>query len=83
MQHLLPAMLKSLYTHDQETLFRPEFFETRRSNLLNVDFVQVKPIAQFPGNEVHLGYQIGTRGNGTDHAVWREDLTVESVTGEN
>lgn len=80
MQYSIPAMVKCLYKHDQESLFNPEFFETRKSNVLNTDFCLVKPIAQFPGNEVDLRYQIGTRGNGVDYPAWPEDLTVETVT---
>ncbi|KAJ5596010.1 hypothetical protein N7450_002468 [Penicillium hetheringtonii] len=83
MQYMLPATLESLYKHDQQTLFNPEFFETRTSKNLDAQFVQVKPIAQFPNNEVDLGYQVGTRGNGVDYPTWPKDLLVEVVTGDN
>lgn len=83
MQHLIPAVLRSLYEHDQESLFKPEFFEPRLSKIMNMQFIQVKPVAQFPGKEVELKYNIGTRGNGVDQPVWPKDLTVESVTGSN
>ena len=83
MQYMLPATLERLYKHDQQTLFNPEFFETRTSKNLDAQFVQVKPIAQFPNNEVDLGYQVGTRGNGVDYPTWPKDLLVEVVTGDN
>lgn len=83
MQYSIPAMLKSLYQHDHEALFKPEFFEARTSGVLNAGFVQVKPIAQFPGKEVELRYNVGTRGNGVDYPAWPKDLTVETVTGDN
>ena len=73
-------MLKLLYQHDSQTLFKPEFFESRMSKALNTTFIQVKPIAQFPNKEVELGYRVGTRGNGVDAPHWPEDLSVEVVT---
>ncbi|KAH8426492.1 uncharacterized protein LDX57_004227 [Aspergillus melleus] len=83
MQYLLPAMLKSLYQHDRDTLFNPAFFEPRLSKNISTTFIGVKPIAQFPGKEVDLKYNVGTRGNGIDQPMWPKDLTVEVVTGSN
>ncbi|OJJ66153.1 hypothetical protein ASPBRDRAFT_666513 [Aspergillus brasiliensis CBS 101740] len=83
MQHLLPAILRSLCKHDEQTLFKPGFFEPRLAKNMNTTFLVVKPIAQFPGKEVDLKYNVGTRGNGIDQPVWPKDLTVEVVTGSN
>ena len=74
-------MLKLLYQHDAQTLFKPEFFEPRVSKMLDTTFIQIKPVAQFPNKEVELGYTVGTRGNGIDAPAWPKDLTVEVVTG--
>ncbi|KAF9893695.1 hypothetical protein FE257_009863 [Aspergillus nanangensis] len=79
MQHLIPSMLKLLHTHDKEVLFNPRFFEPRVSPAVGATFIQVKPVAQFKDNAVELKYNVGTRGNGVDEAVWPRDLTVEIV----
>lgn len=83
MQHLLPAVLKLLYQHDEKTLFNPDFFEERKAESLGMTFVQVKPIAGFAKDAVDLGYHVGTRGNGVDAPVWPKDLRVEVVREEN
>jgi len=73
-------MMKLLYQHEAKTLFNPSFFEPQRSENLGVTFVRVKPVAQFPGKEVELKYNVGTRPNGVDQPVWPKDLKVEVVT---
>lgn len=79
MQHLLPAMIGSLKEKCEEVIFQPEFFEPRTSKAVRQEFVQVKPIARWKGDGVELRYNVGTRGNGVDEAVWPEDLRVEVV----
>ena len=79
MQYTLPVMIKLLYTHDQQTLLKPEFFESRKSKAIGHEFTQVRPIAQF-GDEVKLEFNVGTRGNGHDQPYWPTDLSVEVVT---
>lgn len=79
MQSLVPSMLRLLYAHDKETLFRAEFFEPRVSKIINTTFITVKPVARFENDVVQLRYNVGTRGNGTDDPVWVEDLGVEVV----
>lgn len=71
-------MLKILAEHSASTLFHPKFFEARESKAVGQTFVQVKPIAQF-ADDVKLGYNVGTRGNGVDKPRWPEDLTTEVV----
>ena len=80
MQYLLPAMIGSLTEHDSKVLFKPEFFEKRASEAVGHEFVHVKPVAQWKGKSVRLGYNVGTRSNGVDEAKWPEDLGVEIVT---
>lgn len=86
MSYTIPAMLKSLQTHCGKTLFRPEFFTSYRPKNLargtqeeGPEVTIVKPILHFPGGEVKLGWNVGTRGNGVDEPRWPEDLAVEVV----
>ena len=73
-------MIGRLVKHSKQILFRPEFYEQRESKAVGHTFIQVKPIAQFKGEEVELRYNVGTRTNGVDRAVWPDDLAVEIVT---
>lgn len=79
MSYTIPEVMKMLYKNCSETLFQPQFFEHRESKAVDRTFRQVKPIAQFPGSEVELRYNVGTRGNGVDKPYWPEDLSVEIV----
>ena len=78
MPYLLPRMFGLLHEHAEETLFKPEFFESRMSKAVGWEFVQVKPVAQFK-DDVTLGYNVGTRSNGVDAPHWPQDLGVEIV----
>ena len=60
--------------------FRDEFFETRRSKILEVDIRCVRPVIRYPNGEVKLEYNVGTRGNGTDSPRWPANLMTEVVT---
>ena len=77
MGHTIPAMIKLLHEYDEEVLFREEFFEKVRSEVVGRTFVQVAPVAKMEG--VKLGYTIGVRGNGLDQPKWPDDLTVQIV----
>ncbi|KAE9582358.1 hypothetical protein CGMCC3_g1691 [Colletotrichum fructicola] len=83
MSYLLPSVMKLLREHDAATLFNPAFFEERHAKFVNTNFSQLKPIAQFATGGVHLGYQVGTRGNGVDCPRWPTSLSVEVVTDSN
>lgn len=78
MNYTLPALFKLLEKNAGETLYRPEFFERRKSKAVGHEFVQVRPIARF-ADGVELGYTVGTRGNGVDKPRWPEDLRTEMV----
>lgn len=39
----------------------------------------VKPVLQFPGNNVGPGFQVSGRTNGVDEAKWPADLMVDVV----
>jgi hypothetical protein len=60
-------------------LFSDEFFEDRESKALGVEIRVVKPVLRFPGGNVRLGYNVGTRGNGVDCARWPRDLLTEVI----
>lgn len=59
--------------------FKKEFFEVRRSGILDVNIHCLKPVIDFPNGDVRLGYNVGTRSNGTDAPKWPEDLMTEVV----
>ncbi|KIW80219.1 hypothetical protein Z517_06834 [Fonsecaea pedrosoi CBS 271.37] len=80
MPRLLPSMLKLLHTHDASELFKPSFFRAQKSHILDTTFVVVRPIAQYEPAVTELGFDIGTRGNGTDAPLWPKDLNVEVVS---
>ena len=67
-----------LAKHDRDTLFKPEFFEHRRSKAVGHAFQQVKPVAQF-ADDIQLGYNVGTRTNGMEKARWPDDLRTEII----
>lgn len=83
MSYTIPAMLNLIKTHNNDTVFRPAFFEEREAKNLETTFIAVKPVAQFPNKEVELKYNVGTRGNGTDQPRWPKDLSVQIVTDAN
>ncbi|KAJ0413469.1 hypothetical protein BJY00DRAFT_319769 [Aspergillus carlsbadensis] len=76
---LLPKMLGSLAQNSASALFRPDFFEVRYSKAIDRHFKAVKPILTFPGGEVSLRYNVGTRTNGKDAPRWPEDLLTEVI----
>lgn len=74
----IPAYIKML--QDKETpIFEENFFEIRKNNALGVDVKAVKPILRFEEESVRLGYNVGSRPNGTDVAKWPSDLMTEIV----
>ncbi|KAF8886798.1 CoA-transferase family III domain-containing protein [Infundibulicybe gibba] len=75
---LIPKFLEMLVKQTPE-LFNPEFFEERENKALGVSVHTVKPILSFPGGNVKLGYNVGTRGNGVDEPKWPEDLLTEVI----
>lgn len=79
MGYTIPAMIKLIQENVKDVVFNPSFFESRISKYLDTTFIVVKPIAQFPNEEVELRYNVGTRGNGVDQPVWPQDLSVEVV----
>lgn len=77
MMATLPRMLGLLVDKSSPVLFRPDFFEIRYAENLDKYFKSPKPVLQLEG--VDLSYNVGTRTNGVDKAVWPEDLSVEVV----
>ena len=78
MGYTLPSMLALLHKHDEDTLFKKEFFERRISKAMGHEYIQLRPIARFK-DDVRLGYNVGTRTNGVDKAKWPSDLNIEVV----
>ncbi|KAJ5717849.1 hypothetical protein N7488_003495 [Penicillium malachiteum] len=72
-------VLASMLKRRGNILFNPSFFETRQSKALEVNIRMVKPVINFHGNVINLGYNVGTRGNGHDKARWPEDQITEEV----
>lgn len=79
MGYTLPSMIKLLHKYDEDTLFKDEFFERRKSKAMGHEYLQLKPVARFEDG-VRLGYNVGTRTNGMDKAKWPADLSVEVVS---
>jgi hypothetical protein len=80
MLYTLPTMIRMLREKSKDVLFKDEFFEDREAKNRGITVRTVKPILRFTNDEVELGYQVGTRPNGIDKAVWPEDLLTEVVT---
>jgi hypothetical protein len=72
-------MVDLFHRYSEDILLYPSFFEERRSEAVGTTFIKVKPIAQYENEAVHLGFNVGCRGNGLDQPRWPEDLTVEIV----
>jgi hypothetical protein len=75
----LPNFLGMMMKNSRDILFKPEFFEKRRSEALGTDITAPKPVVHFPEGLVQLKYNVGTRGNGVDQARWPENLMTEVV----
>ena len=94
MSYTIPRMLAVLQKTAAKTLFNPDNFMTVEPKSLALakeksggkeagggkpKIIAAKPILRFPGGEVKLGFNVGTRGNGVDQPRWPEDLGVEVV----
>jgi len=74
----IPAYMKMF--HEKKTpIFDEKFFEIRKNNALGVNVRTIKPILGFEEDSVKLGYNVGSRPNGTDTATWPSDLMTEIV----
>lgn len=79
MGYTLPRFLQMLKVNAGDVVLHPDFFERRYSGAIGKDVLCPKPIIQYPGGNVVLKYNIGTRGNGVDQPRWPEDLMTEIV----
>jgi hypothetical protein len=77
MNYTIPRYLEMLKKNSN--LFDPKHFEIRRSDALGISIRAVKPILQFEGASVKLGYNVGTRGNGVDSPRWPAEPYTEVV----
>lgn len=80
MTYAIPRMFKSLNHTAPNILYNEDFMEERDCKNIGIKIKTIKPILRFPGEEVKLGFNVGTRTNGVDKARWPEDLMVEVVT---
>lgn len=86
MMYTLPRFISMLATNSKDKVLKDRYFENRESGVLGVKIRTVKPILQFGDGDaakVKLGFNVGTRGNGTDQPRWPKDLSVEVVKADN
>ncbi|KAF5353210.1 hypothetical protein D9756_007851 [Leucocoprinus leucothites] len=76
---VVPAYMKMLEEKNTPT-FHEKYFEIRKNGALGVDVKTIKPVLRFEEESVKLGYNVGSRPNGTDVAKWPSDLMTEIVT---
>jgi hypothetical protein len=83
MGYSIPAVMEGLKSGGgAKRLFQPQFWEDRPAEGVlgkGKKIRTIRPIPVWKGGKVKLGYNVGTRGNGVDRAVWPEDLSVERV----
>lgn len=79
MVNSIPKMLGLLASDSKSPICQAEFYEDRKAENLGTKIRTVKPVLEFPGKEVELGFNIGTRGNGADQPRWPENLLTEIV----
>lgn len=81
MGRLIPELMKMMKENSSKIFWNPSFYEEREAKAIeNCDTIRaVKPIIDFQ-NQVKLGYNVGTRGNGRDKPYWPSDLSVEVVS---
>jgi crotonobetainyl-CoA:carnitine CoA-transferase CaiB-like acyl-CoA transferase len=78
MQYLWPAGIRLMKSHAPHML-NPDFFEDRPAKAMNCTVRCLKPVLQFPGKKVQLGFQVGARANGVDMPRWPGNLLTEKV----
>ncbi|KAF2637417.1 CoA-transferase family III [Massarina eburnea CBS 473.64] len=79
MGYTIPRFLQMVKQNSGPIVFNPDFFEKRYSGAIGKDILTPKPVIRYPGGEVELKYNVGTRGNGVDKAKWPENLMTEIV----
>jgi hypothetical protein len=81
MNYMLPRFYAGLMKSGAaKVLSQDDFFGVRESKAVGIKIKCVKPILRFPGEEVELRYNVGTRSNGVDKAEWPGDLMTEIVS---
>lgn len=75
----IPAYTKML-SEKNTPAFNENYFEIRKNGALGVNVKTVKPILRFEEGNVKLGYNVGSRPNGTDVAKWPNDLMTEIIS---
>jgi hypothetical protein len=80
MSYTIPRVLAMLEKNSGDVVFNPDFFEDRASAAIGAVVRTPRPILKFENDQVHLGYNVGTRGNGKDRPYWPDDLMTEVVS---
>jgi hypothetical protein len=79
MLYTIPRMLGMMAKNGKSPLRQSEFFEDRGAENLGINIRTVKPVLEFPGGEVELKFNVGTRGNGVDQPRWPDNLMTPIV----
>lgn len=75
----IPRYLKMLHEHNTP-VFDEKYFEKRHNAAIGADVKTVRPVLEFPDGNVRLGYNVGSRPNGTDVPRWPANLLTEVVS---
>lgn len=81
MGRTIPEYIKMIKENSNKIVFNPSFFEEREAKAIEncEKILAVKPIIDYQ-DQVKLGYNVSTRGNGRDKPYWPSDLSVEVVS---
>ena len=71
--------MQMIKQNSNDKLFKLEFFEDRFCHYIGKKIRHPSPILNFSEGKVELGYNVGTRTNGTDKAAWPENLLSEII----
>lgn len=83
MTYMLPKVFGQVFKNSAGVLLKPSHFTQYPIKNMGGKVIKYPgPVIRFPGKEVELGYNVGTRTNGVDLPYWPKDLSVEVVGKE-
>ena len=62
-----------------DTMFDSDFFHIIESKALRSNVRVLKPVIVFKNDDIHLRYNVGTRGLGHDAARWPDNMMTEEI----
>ncbi|KAH0012263.1 hypothetical protein KCU78_g9762, partial [Aureobasidium melanogenum] len=81
MTFMLPKVFGQVFKNSAGVLLKPSHFTEYPVKHMGGKVIKYPgPVIRFPGKEVELGYNVGTRTNGVDLPYWPKDLSVEVVS---